>query len=187
MHILNDFFAIIMMLFLIMTGSDNLSKQQIFTLVQDNHEYLQECVDAKDYEKAEEISGIKSVHSSSWSEDSYVEFYCGGAGIVPSSSYYGFYFSPGDVPLAVDVTQKKNSVRMGTDSPGRKNGSGLMGTIHIIPSVSWNAGITMNRIFDMRSVDMSFMPYSCCSCQPIKNGQNSCKIYRIYCHLLLKA
>ena len=65
MHILNDFFAIIMMLFLIMTGSDNLSKQQIFTLVQDNHEYLQECVDAKDYEKAEEISGIKSVHSSS--------------------------------------------------------------------------------------------------------------------------
>ena len=73
MHILNDFFAIIMMLFLIMTGSDNLSKQQIFTLVQDNHEYLQECVDAKDYEKAEEISGIKSVHSSSWSEDSYVD------------------------------------------------------------------------------------------------------------------
>ena len=107
MHILNDFFAIIMMLFLIMTGSDNLSKQQILTLVQDNHEYLQECVDAKDYEKAEEISGIKSVHSSSWSEDSYVEFYCGGAGIVPSSSYYGFYFSPGDVPLAVDVTQTK--------------------------------------------------------------------------------
>ena len=109
MHILTSFFAIIMILFLMMTSSDNLSKQQIFTLVQGNHEYLQECVDAKDYERAETISGIKSVRSSSWPEDGfYVEFFCGGAGIVPASSYYGFYYSPGDIPLAVDATQTKN-------------------------------------------------------------------------------
>ena len=37
-----------------------------------------------------------------------MEFYCGGSGLVPSSSYYGFYYSPDDLPLAVDVTLTEN-------------------------------------------------------------------------------
>lgn len=39
-------------------------------------------------------------------QDAFVEFSCGGWGLVPSSSYYGFYYSPGG-PRAfqgVDVT-----------------------------------------------------------------------------------
>ena len=80
---------------------DNLSKDQIFSLVQDNHEFLQECIDTGDFEKAKQIEGIKDVYSSE--KGSYIEFYCGGTGLASSSSYYGFYFSPDDVPLAVAV------------------------------------------------------------------------------------
>ena len=108
MRILRSFFTILLMFFLTVTSADNLSKDQIFSLVENNHELLQECVDARDYKRAEQIAGIQSARAGRLTESAYVEFYCGGYGLVPSSSYYGFYYSPKDIPLAIDVTQTKN-------------------------------------------------------------------------------
>ena len=54
-----------------------------------------------------------------------MEFYCGGSGLVPSSSDYGFYYSPDDLPLAVDVTLTENLGQegdvFGWEEPGGDN------------------------------------------------------------------
>lgn len=86
-------------------NSDALSKDQIFSLVQDHHDFLLRCITDNDSDRAKEVTGIQSVRIE---KDVYVEFYCGGSGLVPSSSYYGFYYSPDDLPLAVDVTLTEN-------------------------------------------------------------------------------
>ncbi len=91
-------------------NSDALSKDQIFSLVQDHHEFLLQCITDNDPDRAKEVTGIQSVRIE---KDVYVEFYCGGSGLVPSSSYYGFYYSPDGVPLAVDVTLTENLAQEG--------------------------------------------------------------------------
>ncbi len=90
-----------------MTGGnyDALSKDQIFSLVQNHHDFLIQCITDNDPDRAKEVTGIQRVHIE---KDVYVEFYCGGSGLIPSSSYYGFYYSPDDLPLAVDVTLTEN-------------------------------------------------------------------------------
>ena len=88
--------------------ADNLSKKQIFAVVRDNHAFLQECIDEGDYDRSLAIRGIQDTYADR--KESYVEFNCGGAGLVPSSSYYGFYYSPLDIPLAVDVTVTENLI-----------------------------------------------------------------------------
>lgn len=90
---------------LIEASSDALSKDQIFSLVQEHHDFLLQCITDNDPDRAKEVTGIKSIRSE---KDEYVEFYCGGSGLVPSSSYYGFYYSPDGLPLAVDVTQTED-------------------------------------------------------------------------------
>lgn len=86
-------------------NSDALSKDQVFFLVQENHDFLLQCITDNDSDRAKEVTGIQSVRIE---KDAYVEFYCGGSGLVPSSNYYGFYYSPDDIPLAVDVTLTEN-------------------------------------------------------------------------------
>ena len=56
-----------------------------------------------------------------------VQFYYGGVGIVPASKYYGFYYSPDDVPTAYQNTKYSLSAVSddewewsdGTDNGGR--------------------------------------------------------------------
>ncbi len=91
---------------IIATRQDYLDKNQIFSAVQENQVMLRECVLGNDPEQAKQIRGIQSVRYDA--DEDYYEFSCGGAGIVPASSYYGFYYSPKDAPLAVDVTQTEN-------------------------------------------------------------------------------
>ena len=92
--------------FTLSSCTDNLSKKHIFAIVQENHAFLQKCIDEGTYDRLLEIRGIQSTHADI--KGSCVEFYCGGAGLVPSSSYYGFYYSPMDVPIAVDITETEN-------------------------------------------------------------------------------
>ena len=112
------------MLAVMMAGgnSDALSKKQIFSLVQDHHDFLLQCITDTDPDRAKEVSGIQSIHIE---KDAYVEFYCGGSGLVPNSSYYGFYYSPDDLPLAVDVTRTENLKAEGNgfgwEEPGGDN------------------------------------------------------------------
>lgn len=56
-----------------------------------------------------------------------VQFYYGGVGIAPASKYYGFYYSPDDIPTAYQNTNSKLSAVSddewewsdGTDNGGR--------------------------------------------------------------------
>ena len=90
--------------------SDALSQDQIVSLVQDHHDFLLQCITDNDPERAKEVAGIQSV---SIEKNHYAAFDCGGHGLIPSSSYYGFYYSPKDIPLAVDVTRSENLVPQG--------------------------------------------------------------------------
>lgn len=99
-----------------------LSKDQIFSLVQDHHDFLLHCITDNEPDRAKEVTGIQNVLVEI---NAYVEFYCGGSGLVPSSSYYGFYYSPDDLPLAVDVTRTENlrpeGNGFGWEEPGGDN------------------------------------------------------------------
>ena len=103
-------------------NSDALSKDQIISLVQDHHDFLLRCITDDDPDRAKEVAGVQSVRIK---KNEYVEFYCGGSGLVPSSSYYGFYYSPDDIPLAVDVTLTDNlgprGNGFGWEEPGGDN------------------------------------------------------------------
>ncbi len=114
------------LLFVVMMAggsSDALSKDQIFSLVQEHHDFLFRCITDNDPDRAKEVTGIQEIHVE---KDAYVEFYCGGSGLVPSSSYYGFYYSPDDLPLAVDVTVTEN-LRPEGNGFGWKQSGGLDG------------------------------------------------------------
>ncbi len=91
--------------------ADNLSKKEIISLVESNPTFLQQCVDESDIERALDIEGIKKIYENKRKE--YIKFYCGGAGLVPSSSYYGFYYSPANKPIAVEVTETNNLIPKG--------------------------------------------------------------------------
>ena len=81
----------------------DLNRKQVFTIVQENHAFLQKCIDEGNYDRSLEIRGIQNTYTGG--KGSYVKFYCGGTGLGPSTSYYGFYYSPTDAPLAVDVPE----------------------------------------------------------------------------------
>ncbi len=74
--------------FIASLAPDNLSKNQIFSAVRENQAFLLDCVAGSDPEQAKQIKGVQSVRYDA--DEDYYEFYCGGAGIVPASSYYGF-------------------------------------------------------------------------------------------------
>ncbi len=98
---------LIMTCIVLSSCADNLiSKKQIFTLVEQNYKFLQQCIDESDPDRALTVKGIKDNRVNE--EEEYVRFDCGATGIVPASSYYGFYYSPADIPLAVDVTVTDN-------------------------------------------------------------------------------
>lgn len=82
-------------------------------LVLENEEELekiaQQCIAG---EEELNFEGIKKIQY--WSDYPLVEFFMGGMGIVPASTYYGFYYSPDDKPMAfMDngelVTEEKDS------------------------------------------------------------------------------
>ena len=89
--------VILLLCFFLVPGKNH--KEQVFKIVQDNQEVLQECVKTNDYERAKKIDGIEEVKY--YQTGPYTEFYCYGEGIVSSSVYYGFYYSPDDAPLGI--------------------------------------------------------------------------------------
>ena len=104
--------AAVFICFSLTACTGHLSKSEIFSLVQDNHAFLLECIGDDRLDRAAQVRGIESAYADK--NGAYVEFCCGGAGLVPSSSYYGFYYSPDDLPLAVDVTDTKDLVPAGS-------------------------------------------------------------------------
>ena len=83
--------------YLVNLFDDSLSKREIFTLVNKNHELINECIESGDFSNIEELKGVKSVTV----ENDVLDVYCGGSGLGPSTNYYGFYYSPSNEPLKV--------------------------------------------------------------------------------------
>lgn len=83
-------------------------KEKIFFLVYNNKDFLNECIKNKTYEKANKILGIKQITPYPLSNNEiFIDFYCLGIGIVPSSVYYGFYYISNDKPLGFQAQPVK--------------------------------------------------------------------------------
>ena len=74
--------------------SDNLSKKEIFDLVNENYSIILEDIRENDFTDTEKINGVKEVYS----DTDVIDVYCGGTGIGSATSYYGFYYSSDDLP-----------------------------------------------------------------------------------------
>ena len=84
----------------LLTGCyEGLSKRQIVQLVQVQREYIEETVLAGNATALEGWEGVRQVWKK---ENGAVGFFCAGAGLVPSSGYFGFYYSPEDEPLDIE-------------------------------------------------------------------------------------
>lgn len=77
--------------------NDLADKEDIFRQVRQNQSLLEECVETGDYEAALQLRVIKEVDPG----EHCVDFYCGGAGIAPSSTYCGFFYSREDDLYAI--------------------------------------------------------------------------------------
>jgi len=87
---------------------NNSNKDKIVKLVNNNREFMNECVEDKDYEKIHEIRGIKKITPYYLSgNELYIDLYCYGSGLVPSSTYHGFYYSSNDEPIGFQAAPVK--------------------------------------------------------------------------------
>jgi len=96
-------FVLVVFFALILAGclTQRKAKKEIFNLVEENHDEIVKACQEKDADALYAIDGIIEVDI----VDGYVLAYCMGAGIVPSSQYYGFYYSEENLPVAVDCNQ----------------------------------------------------------------------------------
>ncbi len=79
---------------LIEMGDDRAEKEDIFEFVIENEDALLKAIADGTVEDFENIDIIKNISVSE--NDGDIEFYCGGYGIGPSTSYVGFYYTPNE-------------------------------------------------------------------------------------------
>lgn len=86
-------FVLVIMLCLSFAGcNDELSKEDIISLVNNNKDTILQDVSEGDFSNCEKIPKIKEITK----HDNYVEFYCGGKGMGGETSYCGFYYFAND-------------------------------------------------------------------------------------------
>jgi len=91
------YYAPAVFLFIHTNSSDNLSKSEIFKLVEKNEDILLGDISANNFNDSSEIKGIVDVNI----EEEIINFYCGGYGMGPSTGYYGFYYTEDDNMTAI--------------------------------------------------------------------------------------
>ncbi|MBQ9952025.1 MAG: hypothetical protein IJO98_07795 [Clostridia bacterium] len=70
------------------------NKQLVIQMVSENCDVLLADIAAKEFPYSEKIDGITSIHPED--DCTFIEYVCGGHGIAPSSSYWGFYYAEDD-------------------------------------------------------------------------------------------
>ncbi len=75
--------------------SDDISKSQIFNLVEKNYDIIMDDISKDDFNDTKSIKKIKSVSIN----ENIISFNCGGKGLGSATSYYGFYYSVNDEPI----------------------------------------------------------------------------------------
>lgn len=88
------------------------NENRIDRLVTRNLSFLNECVKSKSYNEIYKLKTIKKITPYTYNKnEAYIDFYCYGFGLVPSSIYYGFYYTSKDEPVgfqAVPVEFRKD-------------------------------------------------------------------------------
>ena len=84
-------------LFLVITGDDSADKDEVFDFVRENEEELLKAIEAGDFSAFENQGFIKDIDP----DETVVDFYCGGAGVGPNTSYVGFFYTPDNDMTAV--------------------------------------------------------------------------------------
>ena len=77
-------------LFLIKAGDDRGSQDDIFKFVREEEKELLNAIETGDFSVFENQGFIKRIDA----YETVVDFYCGGYGMGPSTSYVGFYYTP---------------------------------------------------------------------------------------------
>lgn len=108
-------------------------EDKIVKLVDDNQEFLNKCVENNMYNKIYEIEEVKDITPYYLKDgEIYIDFYCYGFGIVPSSIYYGFYYVSKDQPLGFQAAP----IKLEADGKGWKweedNGDNWYYTMKIV-------------------------------------------------------
>jgi hypothetical protein len=79
---------------------NNSNQDKIIRLVKNNIEFLNESINKVDYDQIYKIKGVKMITPYDLEDNVlYIDFYCYGFGIVPSSTYSGFYYVSTDKPI----------------------------------------------------------------------------------------
>lgn len=89
-------------------SSTNSKKSKIKAIVNNNLDILIQSIENNDYDKAYKIDGIEEIRPYYLGDNEvFIDFYCYGFGLVPSSIYYGFYYVSNDEPLGFQATRVK--------------------------------------------------------------------------------
>ena len=97
-------------LFAFIVISDNMpgnltDRDSVVDLYRENEEAFLKAAETGSFEDLKDIFGVSDVHVNR----DYVDIYCGGTGMAPSSSYYGIFYSEGDDLCALDVAPGDSS------------------------------------------------------------------------------
>ncbi len=91
-------------------GNDEMSKDEIISLVLTNKESLLNDISKENYENCKRIPEIKEVNV----HDHYIEFYCGGSGMGGETTYSGFCYFDAHVQQNIfDMLEQRSYVREG--------------------------------------------------------------------------
>ena len=90
---------LILVSLIIILGIIDTNEITIRKVVNDNSEFLSECITNKSYDRIYEIKGIKKITNYSVGKNKiFIDFFWKGVGIAPSGIYYGFYYTSDDKP-----------------------------------------------------------------------------------------
>jgi hypothetical protein len=74
-------------------------KNKVFRMVKRNTDLLNHSIQSASYDAAYKIKGVKDIRAYTNSDGTpLIDYFCYGFGLVPSSVYYGFYYSGNSKP-----------------------------------------------------------------------------------------
>lgn len=119
------FLAIAIIVFVIPNISSYLNKSRIINIVRGNQELLNSSIQEGSYNDVLKIDGVRDIHFfKTDAGNTYIDYFCSGFGIVPSSVYYGFYYHSIDEPIGyqgVNVKLTRDSSGWSWRQPGGDN------------------------------------------------------------------
>ena len=78
--------------FIFAATDDAMEKEDIFTLVTENQDFLLDYIEKQDFLEPPALNGMKEVRI----QDNTIEFSCGGSGLGSATYYCGFFYSESD-------------------------------------------------------------------------------------------